>query len=170
MYKLISKDVKRDYIALNNFHLFKKTLWFVILFPSIFAVLGIIRIISTPEDIFFTIPYFFIALLFIPLVLLFNKIFMNSYLNKNKIYSQTTEVVLTLDEEKLTYVTHAQKSTTLLETEYSEVYRVYKSKGYLFLYVANNQAMIMPLSGVIDATESEVVSFLKTKLKEKFID
>lgn len=171
MIEFQTKLSKVEIVALNRFHLVKKTKFATIFCSVVFMMFGGLIYFtadSRAEGIFGIVFGIVFGLGYLPLCLLVLKIVMHFQLKTSKMISGDNNVHAVIEENQVTIESKKEDYQSSATMGWSMVYRAYETKDYFFLYISNNQSFVLSTDSIVQGSAEELRELLHMKLGKKF--
>jgi hypothetical protein len=94
----------------------------------------------------------------------------NEAIKQNALLISATQQTFCFYEDKVTLIPTSRLGEFNDEYLYTEIFSVYKTKEYYFLFVNRTQALIVDIHGFIEGDEYTLDELFTSAIKEKFIN
>ena len=144
----------------------KNLSWVIILFTVLFLLMGVCDIVEKDNFGWF---YIVMGVLFFPLCLLFTKLFQKIINKSSKFLSEETTELYTFDEAYfILEQTREGIFHNTLQANYNYLFKVVEETDVWFLYISNQQAHVVPKSGVTEGTVQDLNNIFSKNLGARF--
>ncbi|MBN2652270.1 MAG: YcxB family protein [Spirochaetales bacterium] len=154
-------------LKLNQFHLFRKKIFLLLIFMILFVAFGLVNFFYSEEEwekylgLIFAIVF---GLGFPLLCYGTMKFIVWLYLRSSKFISGETKINYRFDTDIIYYSMEKSNMKMTCEWEWNLCYKAYETKEYYFIYISNMQAHIVPKKDIIVGTSQELTEILKHKI------
>jgi hypothetical protein len=150
---MIDKKVFSDFGRFNFFHLHHRWLGLV-LFPLLMTMFAYFNLITGSTLLF--VLFIGMGLVFpVGSILTFN-VNLKNQIKANNLSVPRLGYTVSLSPEGIVVSTDREKA----EYSWEQIFRIYRSKQYLYLYVSKKKAFILPLECIREGSEEDLVQLI----------
>ncbi len=146
----------------------KKALILIIIMDLFFFLLALWRFLE--KDIFMSVIWLVVAIVFFPLFLILNKIGQKQLNKSMALISEDTMVTFIFEEEYMEIIqTRKDVFTSTTRAKYmSYVYSVIENEEAFIIYISKVQAHVVSKDKIVEGSVEELRSILSTKIGKNY--
>lgn len=166
IYEVRTQNGGPEFIRFNRFHLFRRNWIFAYLPTFILIAVGVPAYLDGDEQAAILIGV--LALLMPLLMLGMTVIGAKLHLRTNKMFKNMGNIYYRFDRRFLFNETVSPNMKSTIETEWSNVYRIYESADSFYIYISNMQAFIIPKADIITGSAEGLARMVKELAPDKY--
>lgn len=173
MVKAYYKNSLEEYKKFGVFHTLRARKWNIVLFSSLFLLLGVCLIVSgvlqgDSRLIVFAIVCFAFVIAF-PFFYCFLQIVkINKTVKQNKNFNNT-EQFFTFTDDGLSLQIKIGTRGSNYEIPYNQILAAFETKTNFYVYIGRQQALIINKKDITEGDENELCNYLKNGLCKRFV-